>query len=168
MIQCNNIQSTINHRQQFTRQFYECSLMWNVNKFQREMPGLSAAPSPKCPVCSGRCLDLATHYIKKILRFWHLLITHRTHVHRYTHTHTRSYQLYKWRKQDAIISASLNLKSVMVKLDMCRVLFKKIQYLPLLPPPSLPLLLLRTAKVQKKFTCCLEGEVGCNIKVRYA
>lgn len=86
----NNIQSTINHRtvfrQQFTRQFYECSVMWNVNRFQREMPGLSAAPSPKCPVCSGRCLYLATCITLRELcgfdTFW--LFT----MHTCTDTHT--------------------------------------------------------------------------------
>lgn len=62
MTQRNNSQSKIANRtgfrQQLTLQFYECSVMWNVNRFQREMPGVSVAPIGTCPVCSGRCLYL--------------------------------------------------------------------------------------------------------------
>lgn len=62
MTQCNNFQLKIGNRtdfrQQFTRQFYKCLVMWNVNRFQREMLGLSVAPSGMCPGCSRRCLYL--------------------------------------------------------------------------------------------------------------
>lgn len=138
----NNIQSTINHRtvfrQQFTRQFYECSVIWNVNRFQREMPGLSAAPSPKCPVCSGRCLYLATCITLRKLcgfdTFW--LFT----MHTCTDTHTHSFSLtVQMKKSICYYISTTGLKSVVLKSDMSRVLLKKKYYLPLLPSLSLPL-----------------------------
>jgi len=62
MTKWDNFQSKIasgaDFRQQFTLQFYVCSVMWNVNRFQRGTPGLSLAPSGMCPVCSGRSLYL--------------------------------------------------------------------------------------------------------------
>lgn len=124
MTQCNNIQSTVNHRtvfrQQFTQQFYECSVMWNVNRFQREMPGLSAAPSPKCPRCSGRCLYLATCITLRKLcgidTFWLFTI----------HTHSHSFLLtVQMKKARCHYISTTELKPVMVKSDMSRVLLKK-------------------------------------------
>lgn len=154
MTQCNNIQSTINHRtvfsQQFTQQFHECSVMWNVNRFQREMPGLSPAPSPKCPVCPGRCLYLATFITLRKLWFWYLLIIHPAHMHRYTHTHSHSFLLtVQMKKARCHYMSTTELKSIMVKVSYEQSSVKKNHYLTLLPPLSLPLLSLWTAKVQK-------------------
>lgn len=93
MTQCNNfplkIADRTDFRQQFTLQFYECPVMWNVNGFQREMPGLSVAPSGMCPVCSGRCLYLAMLTTLKKRRIF-FLIAHHAHVHRYTHARAHS------------------------------------------------------------------------------
>lgn len=129
MTQCNNIQSTINHRtvfrQQFTQQFYECSVMWNVNRFQREVPGLSAAPSPKCPVCSGRCPYLATCITLRKLcvfdTFW--LFT----MHTCTDSHTLTLVLANCTNEESKMPLYQHhwIKSVMVKSDMSRVLLKK-------------------------------------------
>lgn len=172
MTQCNNIQSTINHRtvfrQQFTQQFYECSVMWNVNRFQREVPGLSAAPSPKCPVCSGRCLYLATCITLRKLcvfdTFW--LFT----MHTCTDSHTLTLVLANCTNEESKMPLYQHhwIKICHGKVRYEQSPVKKIYYLPLLPPLSLPLPLLWTAKVQKDFSCCLEGKVGYNIKVRYA
>lgn len=128
MTQCNNIQLTINHRtvfrQQFIQQFYKCSVMWNANRFQREMPGLSAAPSPKYPACSGKCLYLATLITLRKLcvfdTFWSFT------MHMCTNAHIHSFSLtVQIKKARCHYISTTELKSIMVKSDMSRVLVKK-------------------------------------------
>lgn len=143
MTQCNNFQLKIangtDFRQQFTLQFYECSVMWNVNRFQRETPGLSVAPSGMCPVCSGRCLYLVMLTTsKKPLGIFFFNCSPCTHaqIHTRLHSFLLTVQMKKARRR---YISTTELKSDTAKSDTSRVLLKEIDYLPLLPPLSLPL-----------------------------
>lgn len=144
MTQCNNFQSKIanrtDFRQQFSLQFYKCSVMWNVNRFQRETPGLSVAPSGMCPVCSGRCLYLGMlTTLNKLcicFLFCHCSPCTRAQVHTHSHLFLLTVQMKKARH---CYISTIELKSDMAKSDTSRVLLKETDYLPLLPCLSLSL-----------------------------
>lgn len=129
MTQCNNFQLKIanrtDFRQQFTRQFYECSVMWNVNRFQRETPGLSVAPSGMCPGCSGRCLYLVMLTALKKPTLWGVFNCSPCTPCTDTHTRSRSFLLtVQIKKARHRYISTTELKSDMAKSDTSRVLLK--------------------------------------------
>lgn len=146
--------------------------MWNVNRFQREMPGLSAAPSQKCPVCSGRCLYLPTLITLIKLRVFDTFWSFTTHM--WTDAHTLTLVLTNCTNEES--------KMPLYQHHWIKIYYDKVRYVQssvkkkkisvsASASPSLSLFhflhygLLRFKKI---FTCCLESKVVYNIKIRYA
>lgn len=163
MTQCNNIQSTINHRtvfrQQFTQQLHECSRWCGMWTGFREKCLDFLLHQAQSALCSGRCLYWATLITLRKLcvfdTFWSFT------MHMCTDTHTLTLILANCTNEARChYISTTELKSVMVKSDMSRVMLKKNHYLPLFPPLSLPLPSLWTAKGQKDFYLLFGGESG--------